>query len=256
MKISAQINRDKLVKNWKKIATIILYLFLISSLMLFADIPSLYYGQSYYDGALFGSILGGMLTYGAFGLIAYSLSRKSIASFYLASFIFALVSSNTFMDIFDNDQTKQESTDSENLAQVKDFIDADGIDDIMEEFVALEQTEYPKVMSSLDTVTRVFYIRETHAKVYNHVLPMNWRSIFSESSDVPVDDVEQYFPELMVSQTANTLCSYDLNVLYFNYGVKIINIFSLPNGEKVFDTETTIEDCKPGSSNVELMVTE
>ena len=69
------------------------------------------------------------------------------------------------------------STKEEILLTIESMIKANGIGDVIEMFIEKEQTEYPKKMNTLDTITGVFYIRITKAKVYKHMLNPDWRKI-------------------------------------------------------------------------------
>ncbi len=110
-------------------------------------------------------------------------------------------------------------------------------------FIKKEQTKYPKKMNTLDTVTGVFYIRKTKAKVYRHMLNPEWRKIIKGKNNISIKQVEKYVPEMMQTQSINTACSVKLDRLYLKYGVKIVNRYSEQNGIFLFETNVEESNC-------------
>lgn len=137
----------------------------------------------------------------------------------------------------------QASTEKEILEKIESAIKNNGITPVIEMFIAKEQAEYPKVMNTLDTVTGVFYIKATKAKVYKHMLNPEWRKIVKGKNNISISEVEKYLPELMQQQATNTACSVKLDRLYLKYGVKIVNRYSEQNGTFLFETTVKESNC-------------
>ena len=137
----------------------------------------------------------------------------------------------------------QASSKEEILKNIESLIKSNGINSMMEKFIAKEQTEYPKKMNTLDTVTGVFYINMTKAKVYRHQLNPKWRTIVKGKNNISIKQVEKFLPELMQKQAINTACSVDLDKLYLKYGVKIIHRYSEQDGTYLFETIVKKSSC-------------
>lgn len=141
------------------------------------------------------------------------------------------------------------TSEAKKLEVIKYIIDTKGIDFMLEITVDKMQQEYPKKMDILDTVTRVYYIKLTNARVFEHVLNPNWRSIFKADHNITIKQVEDYLPELMQRNAINTACSIPLEKLYLDYSVKFINIYKEVDGTRLFDTIVEKKDC---SSKIKL----
>ena len=64
------------------------------------------------------------------------------------------------------------TSESKKLELAKQLIDQKGIDFMMENVVKLTQKEYPKKMDTIDTVTRVYYIKSSNTRVMEHTPKM------------------------------------------------------------------------------------
>lgn len=137
----------------------------------------------------------------------------------------------------------QASTEKEILEKIESAIKNNGVSPVIEMFIAKEQSEYPKVMNTLDTVTGVFYINMTKAKVYRHQLNPEWRKIIKGKNNITISQVEKFLPELMQQQATNTACSVKLDRLYLKYGVKIVHRYSEKNGIFLFETIVKESNC-------------
>ncbi len=135
------------------------------------------------------------------------------------------------------------SGESEKLRAIEEMIDKNGIDNVMQQFIAYEHNQLPIKKDRMDTITSVMYVKSTRAKIYKHILTPKWEQIISDITKISVQDAKQYMPELMQKQSINSICSNKLNQVYFKHGVKILNVYSKSDGTKIFTTTVTKSDC-------------
>jgi hypothetical protein len=152
----------------------------------------------------------------------------------ILTLLIILVSSNIF---------SANITEQDKLATTNKLIKKYGINSFMGYVISQEQSQYPLKKNILDTITSVYYIKRTKAKVYKHILNPEWRKIISNNAKISISEVDKHIHNLMQKQSVNSLCSYKLNIIYFKNGVKILNIYSEVNGTKLFITEVKLSNC-------------
>ncbi len=136
------------------------------------------------------------------------------------------------------------SSESEKLNMIKQLIKQYGIDFVIEKTITFEQKEYPKIKNKIETISSVVYLKSTKTKMYKITAVNNWESLVVGNNNYTHKEVMLYYPQQMQIQSVNSLCSNKLNQLYFKNGLKIKTIYHDQDGNYLFKTNVTNENCQ------------
>lgn len=135
------------------------------------------------------------------------------------------------------------SNEEDMMQKVRALVNEEGIDYYVERVVEGSQTEFPKKMNSLDTVTGMYYIKSTKAIIYNHVLSSDWKRKVVKKTGISAANVEKYVSEQMQNHAIARACSFALNKLYFEHEVKLVSLYADNSGAIIFKTTVNRKDC-------------